>query len=164
VQAIRLDVTNADEVAAAALACGDVNLLINNAGTALGKSFLSSGSVDAARIEIETNYLGPLRVSQAFAPILARNGGGAIINVISVLSWLNLPQAATYSASKSASWSLTNGLRNELRGQGTQVLALHVAFMDTEMASHVQGQKAPSGHRTPDARRARNRSGGAACG
>jgi len=142
VQPIRLDVTRPDEVASAVAECGDVNLIINNAGIALGKSFLSADGIEAARAELETNYLGPLAISRAFAPVLARNGGGAIVNVNSVLSWINTPAFATYSASKAAAWSLTNGLRNELRGQGTRVLALHVGYMDTEMASHVQTPKA----------------------
>jgi NAD(P)-dependent dehydrogenase (short-subunit alcohol dehydrogenase family) len=141
VQPIRLDVTRPQEITAAVRECGDVNLLINNAGIALSTSFLADKDLKAARAEIETNYLGPLAVSQAFAPVLARNGGGAIINVNSVLSWINVPFGATYSASKSASWSLTNGLRNELSGQGTQVLALHVALVDTDMASHIHGAK-----------------------
>jgi NAD(P)-dependent dehydrogenase (short-subunit alcohol dehydrogenase family) len=141
VQPVRLDVTRPEEVASAAAECGDVNLLVNNAGIALGKSFLSAEGIEAARAEIETNYLGPLAISRAFAPVLARNGGGAIVNVNSVLSWINNSAFATYSASKSAAWSLTNGLRNELRGQGTHVLAVHVGFMDTEMASQVQASK-----------------------
>jgi NAD(P)-dependent dehydrogenase (short-subunit alcohol dehydrogenase family) len=134
---IRLDVTNADEIAAAARECGDVELLINNAGIARGKAFIAADSLEAARAEMETNYFGPLEVSKAFAPVLARNGGGAIINVLSALSWVNFRSSATYSASKSAAWSLTNGLRNELRGQATQVLALHVGYMDTDMTARL---------------------------
>jgi NAD(P)-dependent dehydrogenase (short-subunit alcohol dehydrogenase family) len=90
---------------------------------------------------METNYFGPLGVAKEFAPILGRNGGGAIVNVLSVLSWVTFPRVAGYSASKAAAWSLTNGLRNELRGQGTQVLGLHVGYMDTDMARHVEGPK-----------------------
>jgi NAD(P)-dependent dehydrogenase (short-subunit alcohol dehydrogenase family) len=142
VEHIKLDVTNASEVAAAAAHCSDVTLLINNAGITRGSSFLARGSTDAARAELETNFFGPLAMSQAFAPILAANGGGGIINVLSVLSWINLASAATYSASKSAAWSLTNGLRNELRAQGTQVVGLHVGFMDTDMTRGVAGSKA----------------------
>jgi NAD(P)-dependent dehydrogenase (short-subunit alcohol dehydrogenase family) len=130
---IKLDVTSASDIAAAAKACGDVSLLINNAGIARGSSFLAEGSADAARAEFETNFFGPLALSQAFAPVLKANGGGAIVNVLSVLSWLNIASAATYSASKAAAWSLTNGLRQELRGQGTQVVGLHVGYMDTDM-------------------------------
>ena len=142
VEAIRLDVTSADDIAAAVAACGDLTLLVNNAGIARGSPFLAPGSAAAARAELETNYFGPLALSQALAPALAANGGGAIVNVLSVLSWLNLTGAATYSASKSAAWSLTNGLRQELRGQGTQVLGLHVGFMDTDMARSIDAPKA----------------------
>lgn len=141
VHAVALDVTDPAQVAAAARACGDVTLLINNAGISRGSGFLSGPGMDAARAELETNFFGPWRVSQAFAPVLAANGGGAIVNVLSVLSWLSLPAVATYSASKSAAWSLTNGLRQELRGQGTQVVGVHVAFMDTDMAKGAPGEK-----------------------
>jgi NAD(P)-dependent dehydrogenase (short-subunit alcohol dehydrogenase family) len=142
VERVKLDVTRPEDIAAAARRCSDVMLLINNAGVSRGSPFLAAGSAAAARSELETNFFGPLVMSQAFAPVLAANGGGAIVNVLSVLSWLNLSGAATYSASKSAAWSLTNGLRNELRGQGTQVLALHVAFMDTDMTKGIDAPKA----------------------
>lgn len=142
VEPIRLDVTRADQIAAAARDCGDVNLLVNNAGISLHSGFISVDALAAARAEIETNYIAPLALSRAFAPVLARHGGGAIVNVLSVLSWLNFPRAATYSASKAAAWSLTNGLRGELRAQGTQVLALHVGYIDTDMARAVSAPKA----------------------
>ncbi|MBI2993283.1 MAG: SDR family oxidoreductase [Gammaproteobacteria bacterium] len=138
---IKLDITKPEEVAAAAKACGDVTLLVNNAGIARGSGFLGEKSIANARAEIETNYFGPLAMSRAFAPVLAANGGGAIINVLSVLSWISLPGGGTYCASKSAAWSLTNGLRLELRAQGTQVVALHVGLMDTDMARDIPGEK-----------------------
>ena len=145
VERVKLDVTRPEDIDAAARRCSDVTLLINNAGVSRGSPFLAAGSAAAARSELETNFFGPLAMSQAFAPVLAANGGGAIINVLSVLSWLNLSRSATYSASKSAAWSLTNGLRNELRGQGTHVLALHVAFMDTDMTKGIDAPKANPG-------------------
>ncbi|MFC4455352.1 SDR family oxidoreductase [Deinococcus sonorensis] len=143
VEAIRLDVTSAKDIAAAAAACTDLTLLINNAGIldGQGRQLLEPGSEDAAQREFQTNVLGPLRLTRAFAPVLARNGGGAVLNVLSVLSWLNAPSAATYSVSKAAAWSLTNGLRHELQGQGTQVTGLHVAYIDTDMARTVPGHK-----------------------
>ena len=98
-------------------------------------------SQTSLRDELETNLHGPLALAQACAPILAANGGGAIINVLSVLSWVSLVGSATYCISKAAAWSLTNGLRNELRSQGTQVLGLHVAYMDTDMTRDIQAQK-----------------------
>jgi len=141
VQAIRLDVTNPDDIAAAARDLGDLTLLVNNAGILRGSGFLAPGGVDAVRAELETNFFGPLALTRAFAPILARNGGGAVVNVLSALSWISLPSAATYCASKSAAWSLSNGLRQELRGQGTQLLALHVGYMDTDMVRTVTAAK-----------------------
>jgi NAD(P)-dependent dehydrogenase (short-subunit alcohol dehydrogenase family) len=138
---IRLDVTRPDEIAETARLCGDVDLLVNNAGVAKGGGLFSTEGVETARAEMETNYFGPLAISRAFAPILAAHGGGAIVNVLSVLSWVSLPQSAGYSASKAAAWSLTNGLRAQLRAQGTQVLGLHVGYMDTDMASHIDGPK-----------------------
>lgn len=139
---LQLDVTDPVQVAAAVRAAGDVNLVINNAGISRGASFLSGGAAEAARAEFETNFFGPLALSQAFAPVLASQGGGAIVNVLSVLSWINLPGAATYSASKAAAWSLTNGLRQELKAQGTRVVALHVGFMDTDMTKGIDLPKA----------------------
>jgi NAD(P)-dependent dehydrogenase (short-subunit alcohol dehydrogenase family) len=139
---VRLDVTDAADIAAAVHACPDLTLLINNAGISRGSSLLAPGSAEAARAELETNFFGPLALSQAFAPVLKANGGGAIVNVLSVLSWLSLPGVATYSASKSAAWSLTNGLRNELRAQGTRVVGVHVGYMDTDMTKGLDAPKA----------------------
>lgn len=131
---IKLDVTDPDSVAAAAEQCGDTTLLINNAGIArLTSSTLDPAMIAVAREVFETNYYGPMRVSQAFAPILSKNGGGAIINVLSDACWHARPMLAAYSASKSAAWSFTNALRIELRKQKTLVLGLHVSFMDTDM-------------------------------
>ena len=141
VQPVRLDVTDAAEVAAAARDLGDVTLVINNAGIIRGSGFLGENGVEAVRAELETNFFGPVLVSRAFAPILGRNGGGAIVNVLSALSWVAFPSSSTYSASKAAAWSFSNGLRHELRGQGTQVLALHVGYMDTDMVREVAAPK-----------------------
>jgi NAD(P)-dependent dehydrogenase (short-subunit alcohol dehydrogenase family) len=137
VQRVRLDVTNPDTIAAAASECADVNLLINNAGISLWTGFLAPGAVEAARAEIETNYFGPLAVSRAFAPILAKNSGGAIVNLLSILSWVASPNAGTYSASKAAAWALTNWLRTALREQGTRVLGVHAGPIDTDMAREL---------------------------
>lgn len=139
---IPLDVGNAAQVAAAVRDCGDVTLLVNNAGISMGSSFLASpDAVAAARAEFEVNFFGPWALASAFAPVLKANGGGAIVNVLSALSWVSFPSVATYSASKSAAWSLTNGLRNELRAQGTQVVALHVGYMDTDMTRGLDAPK-----------------------
>jgi len=138
---IALDVTSAEDVDKAAAACGDVSIVVNNAGIGRSSSALASGAIDAARAEMETNFFGPLRVAQAFAPILRESGGGALVNVLSVLSFISMPQAATYSASKAAAWSLTNGLRLQLRRQGTLVVAVHAGFIDTDMAAGINAEK-----------------------
>jgi NAD(P)-dependent dehydrogenase (short-subunit alcohol dehydrogenase family) len=142
VEAIRLDVTNPEEVAAAVARAGDVTLLINNAGVGHQGGFLASDSEEVARRQFETNFYGMLRMSKAFAPVLAANGGGALLNVLSIVSWINGGQLAAYAASKSAAWSLTNSLRHELAAQKTQVLALHMAFVDTDLARAIDGPKA----------------------
>ena len=121
-------------MAAAAAACGDTTLLTNNSG--IGRTHTStadSNLIEIAREVFETNYYGTIRVSQAFAPILARNGGGAVINVLSDAVWHARPLLAAYSASKSAEWSFTNALRIDLREQNTLVLGLHAGFMDTDL-------------------------------
>lgn len=133
VQPVRLDVTKSDEVAAAAELASDVTLVINNAGIAQPGGFLAPDSDEVARRIFETNLFGMLRVSKAFAPALKANGGGALLNVLSVASWVNGGELAAYSASKSAAWSLTNALRNELAAQKTQVLGLHMAYVDTDL-------------------------------
>jgi NAD(P)-dependent dehydrogenase (short-subunit alcohol dehydrogenase family) len=138
---VRLDVTNGEQVAAAARDCADVTLLINNAGIAQGGPFLSSQGAEAARSQLDTNFFGTLAMARAFAPVLKANGGGAMVNMLSILSWISMPAASAYSASKAAAWSLTNGLRNELRAQGTQVVGVHAAFIDTDMARNIQAPK-----------------------
>jgi NAD(P)-dependent dehydrogenase (short-subunit alcohol dehydrogenase family) len=138
---VKLDITDAADVAAAAALCDDTSIVINNAGIATGTSPLSGATLDEARRELEVNYLGPLAVSRAFAPVLAANGGGALVNVLSVMSWIALPQAGTYAAAKAAAWSMTNSLRTMLRGQGTLVMGVHLGYADTDMAAAVKGPK-----------------------
>jgi NAD(P)-dependent dehydrogenase (short-subunit alcohol dehydrogenase family) len=141
VEPLRLDVTKPEEVAAAVARAGDVTLVINNAGIAQLGGFLAADSEEVARRQFETNFFGMLRVSQAFAPVLKANGGGGLINVLSIVSWINGGQLAGYAATKSAAWSLTNSLRHELAPQHTQVLALHMAFVDTDLARGLDGPK-----------------------
>jgi NAD(P)-dependent dehydrogenase (short-subunit alcohol dehydrogenase family) len=138
---VLLDVTNPNDIASAARTCRDVSIVINNAGIGRATASLAPSAVDAARAELETNYFGSLQMAQAFAPVLRDNGGGALVNVLSVLSFVSMPQAATYSASKAAAWSLTNSLRMELRRQGTLVVAVHAGFIDTDMAAGVDAPK-----------------------
>jgi len=133
VEPIRLDVTRPEQVADAAARAGDVTLVINNAGIGRPGAFLAADSEAVAREMLETNFFGMLRVSRAFAPVLASHGGGALLNVLSIASWINPGVLAAYAASKSAAWSLTNALRHELAPQRTQVMALHMAFVDTDL-------------------------------
>ena len=142
---LKLDVTRDEEIAAAVREAGDVTLLINNAGIAKPGGFLADGAIEAAREQFEVNFFGPLRMVRAFAPVLGKNGGGAVVNVLSVASWMNGPLLATYGASKSAAWALTNGLRLELEGQGTQVLGLHAGFIDTDLARGIDAPKSSPG-------------------
>lgn len=129
---LALDVTDPDAVAAVAQVAPDVTLLINNAGVSTGAD-LVSGDLAAIRREIDTNFYGPLAMVRAFAPVLAANGGGAILNVLSRMSWISYPGANAYGASKAAAWSLTNGIRLELAEQGTQVTGLYMSATDTDM-------------------------------
>ena len=138
---IALDITDPSSVAAAARSASDVNLLINNAAVLNARPFLAEDAEQAVRAALETNLFGTLAMARAFSPLLKANGGGALVNMLSVLSWLNLPSVGAYGASKAAAWALTNGLRNELRAQGTLVVGVHAAFIDTDMASFVKAPK-----------------------
>jgi NAD(P)-dependent dehydrogenase (short-subunit alcohol dehydrogenase family) len=138
---VRIDITDAASVEAGAAECGDVTLLINNAGIGGADTPLDPALIDISHKVFDTNFYGIIRATQAFAPVLADNGGGAIVNVLSDVTWFARPIFTAYCAAKSAAWSYTNALRLELRDQGTQVLALHVGFLDTEMASGVYVKK-----------------------
>jgi NAD(P)-dependent dehydrogenase (short-subunit alcohol dehydrogenase family) len=142
VQALKLDVNNPDDVAAAAAKASDVTLVINNAGIAQPGGFLAADSEELARRIFETNFFAVLRVSKAFAPVLKANGGGGLLNVLSIASWINSGELAAYSASKSAAWSLTNALRSELAAQKTQVLGLHMGYVDTDLTRGFEVPKA----------------------
>jgi NAD(P)-dependent dehydrogenase (short-subunit alcohol dehydrogenase family) len=138
---IALDITNPERVAQSAQQCADVSLLVNNAGVMEASTFINAPSLDAARLEMETNYFGTLSMCRAFAPVLAANGGGAVVNMLSVGSFYTNPLVASYAASKAAAWSLTNGIRIELAHQGTLVVTVHAAFIDTDMAAGIDAPK-----------------------
>jgi NAD(P)-dependent dehydrogenase (short-subunit alcohol dehydrogenase family) len=137
---LRLDITNPDDVAHAADVAGDITILINNAGIGAREPLLT-GDLAQIRAFMDTNYYGTLSMLRAFAPILARNGtaadGAAVLNVLSVLSWLHPGPQGGYSASKTAELALTDAVRDELRADGVQVTGLFVGFMDTDMAARV---------------------------
>ncbi|MEO3854753.1 SDR family oxidoreductase [Acrocarpospora sp. B8E8] len=133
---LELDFTKPETVAKAAQEASDVTLLINNAGISTHTSLIG-GDFDKIRLETESHYFGPLAVTRAFAPIIEANGGGAILNVLSVLSWAHLPEYGAYAAGKAAGWAMTNAVRRQLAPKGIHVASLHVGYMDTDMAAYV---------------------------
>jgi NAD(P)-dependent dehydrogenase (short-subunit alcohol dehydrogenase family) len=138
---IQLDITDAGRVVEVAQQCSDVTLLVNNAGVMKASTFIDPPNLDAARLEMDTNYFGTSSMCRAFAPVLAANGGGAIVNMLSVSSFYTNPLTASYGASKAAELSLTNGIRIELAHHGTLVVAVHASFIDTDMSAGVDGPK-----------------------
>lgn len=141
VSGLRLDVTLDSDAAVAAQQGSDVTLLINNAGVLGSLGLMEAGSLDPLRKEIEANVYGPARLTLAFAPILAANGGGAVLNVLSVASLVAFPSFGTYAASKAALMSLTHSLGYELKAQNTTVHGLYAGFIDTDMIEYVEGDK-----------------------
>ncbi|MCB1572315.1 MAG: SDR family oxidoreductase [Xanthomonadales bacterium] len=139
---VKLDVTRAADITAAAEQCRGVDILVNNAGVIGGTPLLADGGEDALRDVLAANLHGMHALSRAFAPILKANGGGAIVNMLSALSWISMPNSGAYSVSKAAAWALTNGLRVELRAQGTLVIAVHAGYIDTDMVKSVDAPKA----------------------
>src|SRR4030095_10515300 len=142
VHPFRLDATDPAQVDHAARELGDVSVLVNNAGIAQTGGFLQQDALEATRAPLEVHLFGMLRMAQAFGPVLAANGGGAMLNVLSIASWINRPLLGTYGATKSAAWALTNGLRHELRPQSTHVAALHMGFVDTDLTKGIDMPKA----------------------
>jgi NAD(P)-dependent dehydrogenase (short-subunit alcohol dehydrogenase family) len=139
VRPVALDITDSEAVAAAADVARDVDLLVNNAGISTGAQLL--GDLDGVRAEMDVNFWGALSMVRAFAPVLAANGGGKIVNVASALSWFSAPGAGAYAVSKAANWNMSNALRLELAAQGTQVTSVHLGLADTDMSKLLQGPK-----------------------
>ena len=137
--ALPLDITDRASIEAAAEAASDVTVLINNAGIETGTPTL--GDEAGLRQELEVNYLGPVAVSRAFAPVLGANGGGALLNMLSGLAWLTLPTTGGYSSAKAAMWAATNSLRQNLLEQGTLVTGVFAGYIDTDMAAWYDGPK-----------------------
>lgn len=133
-----LDITDEASVAAAAAAAQDVTLLVNNAGIATTGSLLRGDLTDARR-EMDTHYWGTLSVLRAFAPVIERNGGGAVVNVLSALSWFVYPGSGGYAAAKAAEWNLTNAVRLELASAGITVQGLHLGAADTDITAGYEG-------------------------
>lgn len=137
---LQLDITDPQSVMAAAEVASDVTLLINNAGSATGASLLT-GELNDIHLEFNTHVFGTLSMIRAFAPVIEKNGGGSILNILSALSWLSLGNSGAYSAAKSAQWGITNALRLELAPKNVSVAGLHVAFMDTDMTAGIDAPK-----------------------
>lgn len=143
VEVVKLDVTKPDQVAAAAAACADVNLLVNNAGVNFNRPILGTETTDIAREEIETNYLGLVNMVRAFAPVLEANGGGAMVNMLSILSRTAMPAIGSYCASKAAAYSLTQSVRAQLAAQGTLVVGVMPGAVDTRINEGIDVPKEP---------------------
>ena len=139
---VQLDVTDPDQVQTVAEQLGDVQIVVNNAGIGRPSTPLTA-TLEDARAELEVNYLSLISTTQAFAPVLAANGGGAFVNVLSVASWVGVPTLPTYAASKSAAWGFTNAARVQLKVQGTQVVGVHVGFVDTDLTAALDIDKIP---------------------
>lgn len=139
-----LDVCDAQQIRAAAAAAQDVRLFFNNAGVTLNSEVWGAAAVEQARREMEVNYFGPLQLLRAFAPVLARNGGGAWISVGSAAGLTNIPMFPTYSASKAALHSLTQCARVLLSTQGTAVFGAYPGPVDTDMVRELTMPKAPA--------------------
>jgi short-subunit dehydrogenase len=141
IELVPLDITNEKQIASSVTKAEDIDLLINNAGIANYTGLISANNLNSARKEMEVNYFGTLSMIRAFAPILKNNGGGTIVNVLSVASLANFPVLGSYSASKAALYSLTQGVRAELDQQGTHVLGVYPGPIDTDMAKDFPVEK-----------------------
>lgn len=137
---VQLDITDPDSVRRAAEVAADATVLVNNAGIST-RAGLLTGSIADIRAEMDTHYFGTLNVIRGFAPVLERNGGGAILNVLSVLSWMHPATSGAYAAAKAAAWALTDAVRDELAPRGIDVTALHVGYMDTDMVSYIPAEQ-----------------------
>jgi NAD(P)-dependent dehydrogenase (short-subunit alcohol dehydrogenase family) len=137
---VQLNITDPASIAAAVAVAGDITLLINNAGIGTGASVLTGDIADIRR-EFDTHVFGTLEVTRAFAPVIENNGGGAILNILSVLSWITFPHLGGYSAAKAAEWSMTNALRAELASRNVRVSGLHVGYMDTDLTAGLEAPK-----------------------
>ncbi len=140
VEVLPLDITDQASVAAAAAAASDVTLLVNNAGITTQGSLLTDDLTDVRR-EMDTHFWGNLGMVRSFAPVIERNGGGAIVNVLSALSWFAYPGSGGYAAAKAAEWNMTNAVRLELTGRGVSVQGLHLGAADTDMMAGYEGPK-----------------------
>lgn len=134
---VHIDLNQPETITAAAELATDVDMVVNNAGMLKVESPLSDNAITALEAEMEVNVYGLMRVAQAFAPVLKANGGGVLVQLNSVASMKNFADFATYSASKAAAYSITQGLRDKLSEQGTHVMSVHPGPIDTDMAKEA---------------------------
>jgi NAD(P)-dependent dehydrogenase (short-subunit alcohol dehydrogenase family) len=144
VERLALDITDPAAVRRAAEQAPDVTLLVNNAGSNTWQN-LVAGNLDQIRLEMETHLFGALDMVRAFAPALRRNGGGAVLNVLSAMSWFGYPGSNAYHVAKAAAWAMTNGVRLELADQGILVTGVHLGLADTDMSAGFDGAKLAPG-------------------
>ena len=141
-----LDVTNPEQIRKAADRARDLTILVNNAGVLYGGSLFDKRRIENARLEMETNYFGPLFMARVFVPILKANGGGALVNISSIAGLVAFPGIPTYCASKAAVYFLSEEERMELAAQGTQVMSVHPGPVDTDMARGFDLPKVSPNH------------------
>lgn len=140
---LALDITDPASIEAAVRAAGDITILVNNAGSPPGADLLADDP-DTIRAEFDTHVFGTLAMTRACAPVIEANGGGAVLNVLSVLSWISVPDKGAYGAAKAAAWSMTNALRIQLAPRGVWLIALHVGYLDTDMVADIPDAKLPA--------------------
>lgn len=138
VEVLHLDLNDPDSIASAATQAPDVTLLVNNAGISTSTP-LVTGDIATIRSEIDTHFWGTLMVTRAFAPVLAANGGGVIVNILSALSWFSYPGNGAYGVAKAAEWNMTNAVRLELAAQNTFVQGVHLGAADTDIMAGYDG-------------------------
>lgn len=141
VAVLGLDITDPASVAGAAAAAADVTVLVNNAGV-LGWGDVLTGDLDAFQRDLNTNYVGTLRAAREFVPVIERNGGGAIVNVLTLIALAPVAPMAGYCASKAAAHSMTQALRASVAGKGIEVLGAYPGGIDTDMLAGVEADKA----------------------
>ncbi len=138
---LTIDVTEPSHIKAAAKAADDVTLLINNAGVNCMDRLLQANDKDAARTEMDTNYHGMVDMCRAFGPVISGNGGGGVVNMLSILGQVNLPVMGSLSASKAAAYSATQAIRAELSDDSVDVVAVMPGAVDTDMSRDFPGEK-----------------------
>lgn len=135
VEPVQLDLAKPETIVAMAVRTDDAQVIVNNAAVYKAATPLDSDAIDALELAMKINVFGLVRMAQAFAPVLRENGGGAFVQLNSIASLKCSSNFATHSASKAATYSITQALRELLGQQGTAVLSVHPGLIATDMAS-----------------------------